>query len=379
MKPEEIVTLSFYEEIMILKENIALVRHIETKKMYVRKQINTFDEKVYRMLQNMSIPGIPEIYHILNGESGLIIIEEYINEPTLSTILQKHGILTVEQTIEIALQVCAILEKLHAADPPVIHRDLKPSNILVSAQGRVHLIDFDAAKTWSNEKSQDTVLMGTADFAAPEQFGFYQSDGRTDIYALGVILNVMLTGGVPKSILHEGPLKRVITKCTALEPSMRYANIRQVEEMLKKIRKNVRISKQIYGKKDENTSYNPTESKENVKKKTISWLPPGFRTHTPWKMFLAGVGYAMLLYLGLAESVDGEPNLITGFNRICALISLLLPVFFIGNYRGMSDKFPIARSAFLSIHVMGSLLWSIIFTFSLMVICVLMDSVVEAM
>ena len=100
--------------------------------------------------------------------------------------------------------------------PPIIHRDITPFNILITSSLDVSLIDFNASKQFKKNKKKDTLLMGTQNYAAPEQFGFFQSDARTDIYALANLLNIMLTGFTPGAFLYQGTLSKVISKATSM-------------------------------------------------------------------------------------------------------------------------------------------------------------------
>lgn len=111
--------------------------------------------------------------------------------------MEEHGVLSEENAAFVIRSLCDILHKLHGNLPPIIHRDIKPSNIIFSSDGVVKLIDFNAARELRAEQNEDTRLMGTRRFAAPEQYGFGQSDPRTDIYALGITFYYMLTGDYP--------------------------------------------------------------------------------------------------------------------------------------------------------------------------------------
>ena len=93
---------------------------------------------------------------------------------------------------------------------------------MISNDGIVKLIDFNAAKEFDQSQIEDTRLMGTRKFAAPEQYGFGQSDPRTDLYALGVTMYYLLTKDYPDSGLYHVPLEPVIRKCIALGRSERY-------------------------------------------------------------------------------------------------------------------------------------------------------------
>ena len=82
--------------------------------------------------------------------------------------------------------MCDGLKELH--EQKIIHRDIKPSNMILQADGRIRLIDFDAARIFKDNKATDTELLGTKDYAPPEQYGFGQTDPRSDIYSLGVTI-----------------------------------------------------------------------------------------------------------------------------------------------------------------------------------------------
>lgn len=113
----------------------------------------------------------------------------------------------------------------------VVHRDVKPDNIMIRGKEAV-LIDFDASRIYKNAIQEDTQILGTTGFAAPEQYGISQSDGRADIYALGVLLNIMLTGEHPSRKLAGGRMGRVVQRCTMMSPSKRYKDIRHLMEIL---------------------------------------------------------------------------------------------------------------------------------------------------
>lgn len=130
-------------------------------------------------------------------------------------------------------QLCDIpLCPFICCDPPIIHRDIKPSNILLTPSDHVILIDFDASREFDAGKPEDTVLLGTREYAAPEQYGFGQSDARSDIYALGVLLNKMLTGTYPRRECPECSLGEIITRCTALLSDQRYASVEELKTAL---------------------------------------------------------------------------------------------------------------------------------------------------
>lgn len=103
-----------------------------------------------------------------------------------------------------------------------VHRDIKPENIMITNNGTVKLIDFNASRIYDKNKSSDTISLGTIGYASPEQLGINQSDARTNIYALGVLLNVMLTGEHPSKRLAKSRAGKIVLKCTQINPNKRF-------------------------------------------------------------------------------------------------------------------------------------------------------------
>ena len=156
------------------------------------------------------------------------VLEEYVQGDPLSGLLQ--GVrMTPAQARKIALQLCRALWTLHSLGG--IHRDVKPENVILRGDQAV-LIDFDASRTYKNTLEEDTQILGTTGFAAPEQYGLSQSDGRTDIYAVGVLLNIMLTGEHPSRKLDPRRMGRIVQRCTMVNPAKRYKNILHLLEVL---------------------------------------------------------------------------------------------------------------------------------------------------
>lgn len=135
-------------------------------------------------------PNIPKIYEIFQNEDDGIIIEEFISGETLESKLE-NGFLPEEKVIKYSVQILNALQEIHQRN--IIHRDITPSNILISSDDVIKLIDFGISRNWKENQKKDTNILGTVGYASPEQFGFQQTDITTDFYALGVLINVMLT------------------------------------------------------------------------------------------------------------------------------------------------------------------------------------------
>ena len=220
-----------YDTVRLMKESergkVLLVRHRESGARYIFRQFYGSSE-VYQRLLLVSCPHLPQIMEV--GEKGgqTVLLEEYIQGDTLQTILE-GGLLTTSEAKQITRQLCSALWVLHSMG--VVHRDVKPDNVILRGDEAV-LIDFDASRIYKTAISEDTQILGTTGFAAPEQYGLSQSDGRADIYALGVLLNMMLTGEHPSRKLANGRMGRIVQRCTMVNPSKRYKNILHLMEVL---------------------------------------------------------------------------------------------------------------------------------------------------
>lgn len=172
----------------------------------------------YEILCGIRCDNLPEIYDAIDVTDGQIVLEEYIDGITVAQVME-GGRYRYHGAKKVISGVCHALTVLHRRG--LVHRDVKPENVMIDGGGRVVLIDFNASRTVSNA-CKDTVIMGTVGYASPEQLGVTQSDARTDIYAAGVLLNVMLTGSHPSQRIARGKPGRIVRKCTAINPDDRY-------------------------------------------------------------------------------------------------------------------------------------------------------------
>ena len=182
----------------------------------------------YEELYNINCANLPLIYDIINLDDGQIVLEEFIEGVTIAEVMES-GKYRYTGTRKVLQSVCRALTVLH--ERGVVHRDIKPENVMIAKEGRVVLIDLNAARKISNA-SKDTVVMGTVGYASPEQLGVTQSDARTDIYALGVLLNVMITGKHPSEKLAKGKAGRIVRKCTSVNPDERYQSAEKLAHAL---------------------------------------------------------------------------------------------------------------------------------------------------
>ncbi len=169
-------------------------------------------------------PSIVSVYDTLADDGVNAIVMELVSGTTMRADLDQHGPLALNAVLAIGTQVADALGAAHAAG--LIHRDVKPANILLSSDGRVLVADFGIAKAAEGaDLTSDGGMVGTAKYLAPEQIEGGPIDGRTDLYALGVVLYEALTGeppfaadtdaGTALARLHRDP-----TPARALRPDL---------------------------------------------------------------------------------------------------------------------------------------------------------------
>jgi serine/threonine-protein kinase len=138
------------------------------------------------------------LQRLLSDPSEPFMVFEYVDGESLRTYLKTHAPLSIDDVLWIGVQLAETLEYVH--EQGVVHRDLKPENIIIGADGQVTLMDFGIALRQASRRltfSHLTNAVGTPDYMAPEQIRGERGDGRTDVYALGVVLYELLTGVVP--------------------------------------------------------------------------------------------------------------------------------------------------------------------------------------
>ncbi len=206
------------------------------------------------ILAHLQHPNLPHVYDHFEENGRFYLVMDYIEGETLAQRLQRSpGGLPPEEVVGWALQLCEVLEYLHSRNPPVIFRDLKPSNIMLTPEGQVKLIDFGVARLFDPGKRTDTLKMGTAGYAPPEQYaGQGQTTPRSDIYALGVTLHELLTGDDPTAhpFTFTPPhqlnravspaLSAAVMRAVSLDPAARYPSARALRDALEKSNRRLR-------------------------------------------------------------------------------------------------------------------------------------------
>lgn len=246
---------------------------------YIRKQIanasnagNAYELLYLAEKQGRKLACAPRVLDYYDIPGYKVVILEYLEGETLDAWIAQYG--AGEQTTRLLFpKLCDAVVQLHAAfEPALIHRDIKPSNIIIlgdglatggtadrtvdgavdrlAAAGRsddgvadlsVRLLDFGIARVFNEESDCDTHALGTRSYAPPEQFGFGQTDVRSDVYALGAVLYFMLTGATPQASFSSQEkrdvflraanpaLAAVIRKASAFDPLQRYQSAKELK------------------------------------------------------------------------------------------------------------------------------------------------------
>lgn len=229
-----------YEMIRCLKDGDPVKVYLLYDRKCGRKLLLKCSEKGKGSLENeaeilsqLRGEGIPALYRCFDYENCIFLFREYVEGQTLKEYTDGKGKLSEEQAAEIGIKLCNILSYLHSRRPSVIHRDIKAENIVITDDKRVYIVDFGTARDYSPMSSQDTYIMGTPATAPPEQFGFGQTDERSDIYSLGVLLHQLVTGKVNlKKGIVPGRIKKVIKRCTDFSPDARYKGAADLKKAL---------------------------------------------------------------------------------------------------------------------------------------------------
>lgn len=368
MTLEEESRLSFYRELTVLdeKKNIVLVQDIRNSELCVKKTLDIYSRDVYEQLASVRIEGVPAVKECVADDGKLIVVEEYVQGRSLKQVLDEQGLLNEEQAYEIAVQLVDILVRLHQLESAIVHRDIKPSNIIIEKNGHVNLIDFNAARHVNADKNEDTRMLGTVYFAAPEQFGFGQSDERTDIYGLGATINYIMTGDKPGAGIAECIFSDILKKCLMVDAKDRYQSaeeLRGVLDMLNYsiVQDNRKKAETAFGK---DNTVSVVRTYRNIRDIIVkmyrkyqkrnydidtSWrryLLPGFRRLNVVYCLIALVWYAVIVWMTITFAVtDSKTGIsVTGgeltMYKIAVFVLLFGMTMWFGNYLNIRRKLP---------------------------------------
>lgn len=216
-----------YDEFMQLSENVSVVRGRRDGRLLVEKIIDAESAEIYRAVRDQDIHGIPDIYSITPYSENYVILYKYIEGLTIKEYVEANGAMKEDLVDKCISDICTTLTSLHRMG--IVHRDITASNVIFGVDGRCYLIDLGISRVIKRGQSADTEVFGTAGFAPPEQFGFRQTDGRSDIYSVGVLMSYMLTGQMPGETTASEHLGSVISKCMAMDPDKRYNSAEELK------------------------------------------------------------------------------------------------------------------------------------------------------
>ncbi|MBC1806655.1 serine/threonine protein kinase [Listeria sp. FSL L7-0993] len=349
------MTLAFieeqYKELDNLnnKENPAvLTRNTSTGELFVRKIIPISFAPVIEQLKDLSSNYLPKIDVMIPNGNQLIVYEEYINGKNLADLMKTTATFDADEVTRLMLMLSDALTELHAN--AIIHRDIKPSNIMISNDGVLKLIDFDASRVFEVGKNQDTVNLGTIGYAAPEQYGYSQTDARSDIYSIGVLMLELLLGKNTMPDKEQATsLEKIAMQAAAFDPEQRYQSIQDFRTAVK----NDSLGPSFVSELSDFTTSDDfdTESDwENVasdyENDFIPWYKhiPGFRTGKPWKMVVAVLGY-IFMAVGLFSPPADDSKMTHTVNFFNNFL-LIVPAFVIfTNLCGIWSKLPLLKSS----------------------------------
>jgi serine/threonine protein kinase len=175
-----------------------------------------------KLLCGLHHKGIPEFEKEYENADTFFVVREYAEGICLDKYMVDYAGIDEPAVLNVAGQICDVLSYLHSQPSPIIHRDIKPTNIIINPENNsVKLIDFGISRKYAVTAETDTESRGTREFAPPEQYGFSQTDCRSDLYSLGVVMRYLMKGSVKGEVDRKG-FRRIIEKCTAFSPDDRY-------------------------------------------------------------------------------------------------------------------------------------------------------------
>lgn len=204
--------------------------------------------EIMKKMADRKLSGIPKAYRIFEENGEVYLVREYIEGMSLAQMVLQKGGISEAEICRISRKICQTAEQFQNPDEPMIHRDIKPENIVVTPGGEVVFIDFGTMRSYKKDGSRDTFVVGTRGTAAPEQYGYTQTDQRTDVYAIGQTMLYMVSESYEMNQLSECAvsrrMKKIIEKACSFEPDKRYGDAAQLRRAVEKCQANNR--KKVY-------------------------------------------------------------------------------------------------------------------------------------
>ncbi len=296
----------YHADDTLIKREVAIK---VTQISYLNTEGRALLMKEARAAGSLNHPNIVTIYDIGEADGRTFIAMEFVQGHTLAA----HTLHTIAETIEVAKQICAGL--VHAHEKNIIHRDLKPENVMILPDGTIKLMDYGLARSMSSRLTAEGQLVGTVLYMPPEQVLGEAVDGRTDLYALGVMLYELTTGQLPFQAddpvaiitqhLHTPPvppkahrddlpdfLNNLIMKLLEKEPDNRLQSAAAVLDLLDSPPK---------AETEMDTSKELTSLDRIVRGRIVGRQAEYEKSHSLWKRAAAGQGQTLL--------ISGEPGI----------------------------------------------------------------------
>lgn len=283
------------EELKQLNESSTIVRDIQSGEIMIKKRLDNINADIMKKLCTIRHRNLAAVIKVTEENGTFYSYSEFVPGRSIQSYIDEGKKFTEEEALKITIGICDGLEVLHANG--IIHRDITAANIILSYDGNVKIIDYGIARTAKENATRDTYILGTAGYAAPEQFGFSQTDERTDIYAVGVLLNILLTGKFPNEEMCTGKFKKIVKRCTLIDSSDRFSSVSELKSSL--------TGNNICTNGDDGF--------------------PGFRGHKTITKILAGIIYFLIIFIdcalvsstytgkGLSHAIMQCVNLIVSF------------------------------------------------------------------
>ena len=241
-KAEEYLKESEESFTILVRENVSGILCVLKWGRKLQAEMLCNEMEILQKLTDMGLTGIPKAYRIFEENSGVYFLREYIEGTPLSQMVLQKGGIQERELCRISIKICRAAEQFQKLEDPMIHRDIKPENIVITHGGEVAFIDFGTMRSYKKDSQRDTFVVGTRGTAAPEQYGYNQTDQRTDVYAIGRTMLYMATESYElDQILECGvnrELKKIIKKACSFEPDKRYADAAELGRAIEKCQEN---------------------------------------------------------------------------------------------------------------------------------------------
>lgn len=338
-----------YTELCILADTekckTTLMRNNDTGQLVVKKIMKKAALDVYEQLKPIKNKNLVKIFDCYIDEDKCIEIEDFINGRRLDDYVTNQKI-DYNQCIQLTVDICMALEELHKMG--IVHRDIQPKNILISNEGTLKLIDFDISRKQHIGKNKDTELLGTAGYAAPEQYGFSQTSEKSDIYSIGIVLKEICE---KSKVSVDEKMQDIIEKCTQMDPDNRFQNVKQLKEALLQCKPvDSENNSHTYDlAKGNSQPYNKGVA-NNIQKlppitfKYVVKTIPGFRSNNYLYAIFSVLAYGFMIYMFASEPFDKDYAHVSMYNKVVAsalaVADIVIPYMYWTNIAGIAERFP---------------------------------------